>query len=246
MKTTQQAFKAVNWLAWAEMRGRRGEYAGFRLLNPGSAEYLIGAYIRPTTRAYLAKLEIHQSDARKVLRFIRDILASEINDNIPLRSSVCARMITEQVLSFMVDKVVEIQAHPPSFVLWHDVTDGIIEVVGSLLFAWEPEEATNSGLMRLIHTAQREYGLALTPHTQATSDARWKEEVMEVAQLLKADPSGFTLIDTVIAELHAQAAGRPINEQQRIERYQIPEFVIAGAEQAREIYKCLYPLTEDL
>lgn len=84
------------------------------------------------------------------------------------------------------------------------------------------------------------------PHVQQLSEASWKEEVSQAAQLFKDDPSGFTLTDAIVAELRAQASGRPIKQRLRIESYQIPEFVVAGAEQAREMYMSLYPLTEDL
>jgi hypothetical protein len=252
MKPTQQAekkqaFKAVNWQAWAELYSIRKEYADFRPRSEGAAEEVIVACIRPSTRDYLTRIENHQAEAKKILRYIREVLASEFVLTDPPRPTICVRMITEQVLSFTVDRVIERYAHPPTFVLWYDVASGIMEVIGSLSFAVQPKEAMRPLLMKLTHTAQREYGtVAIPPNIQQTSDARWKEEITEAAQALKDDPSGFTLTDTIIAELHAQAHGKPIKQRLRIEPHQIPEFVIAGAEQAQAIYKTLYPLTEDL
>jgi hypothetical protein len=75
----------------------------------------------------------------------------------------------------------------------------------------------------------------------------WRAEAARAAQLLHDDPSGFTLIDEAVAELEAEASGRPLHKDLlAIEPFQIPEFVIAGAQTAQTVYKALYPLTEHL
>ena len=56
-----------------------------------------------------------------------------------------------------------------------------------------------------------------------------------------------TLYDEAVAELEAEASGRPLHKDVlAIEHFQIPEFVIAGAKTAQTAYKALYPLTENL
>lgn len=243
----KKAFMPVNWQAWVEMYHIREQFADFRPRDEHAAEKIVAACVRPSTREYLARMEKYPTEAKKLLRVVRDVLAAERVVTDPPRPMICIEMITVQVLSFTVERVIERVSHPQTFVLWYDVAMGIMEVTGSLSFAMQPEQAAGQQMVKLTYTAQREYGTAaVPPHVQQISDARWQEEVTQAAHLFKQDPSGLTLIDAVVAELKAQAEGKPISERWRIEEHQIPTFVIAGAEQAQAIYKALYPLTEKL
>ncbi|GHO85246.1 hypothetical protein [Dictyobacter formicarum] len=63
----------------------------------------------------------------------------------------------------------------------------------------------------------------------------WAKRVVQAIDRLKKDPSGFSLLDESVAEVHAYYETK-LNGR----------LVIAGAEIAQKIYKALYPLTEGI
>lgn len=67
---------------------------------------------------------------------------------------------------------------------------------------------------------------------------------------LKEDPSTFKLIDEYVEEMKSYARNiregvNPKGRMRRMHPYQVPEFVVAGAELGRDLYKLIYPLAEN-
>ena len=106
----------------------------------------------------------------------------------------------------MINQVKDRLTHgkPEMFILWYDITDGMMEILYCL-----------KGAVEEVDTF---------------------EEEME---LLKNDPSGFTLIDTSVTELKSQINGKPISGSVHMEEHQIQAFVLSGANMAQTFYKIL-------
>lgn len=62
----------------------------------------------------------------------------------------------------------------------------------------------------------------------------------QLANLLKKDPSGFLLVDSIVNRVKDPQTSRPVP----IPPFLVKEFAIAGAEFGAKLYKKLYPLTD--
>jgi hypothetical protein len=134
-----------------------------------------------------------------------------------------------------------------TFVFWYDVAEGLAHTIGAVSMALAAEKESTYRGMKFLDEQKRAYRGTLPKQQQKIAVSRWRAEAARAAQLLQADPSGFTLIDEAVAEIEAEASGRPLPKDVRsIEPFQIPEFVIAGAQTAQTVYKTLYPVTEHL
>lgn len=77
---------------------------------------------------------------------------------------------------------------------------------------------------------------SLSPLEQVEIDLRFNQ----LANLLKKDPSGFLLVDSIVNLVKDPQTPRP----EPIPPFLVKEFVIAGAEFGAKLYKKLYPLTD--
>jgi hypothetical protein len=136
---------------------------------------------------------------------------------------------------------------PCDRLLWYDVAEGLAHTIGAVTMALEAENESTYRGMQFLDEQKRAYRGTLPKQEQKLAVSRWRAEAARAAQLLQADPSGCTLIDEAVAEIAAEASGRPLPTDVRsIEPFQIPEFVLAGAQTAQTVYKALYPVTEHL
>lgn len=116
---------------------------------------------------------------------------------------------------------------------------GLGSVFGILL-ATEAEIAGHADNVIVEHQAQAErfldqtLNLKTSPGGQAENYVRAKRELAIDAELLKKDPTGFLLVDSYVSKL----------KQSSPDPHQTKEYVVAGAELARDLYKMLYEIVE--
>jgi hypothetical protein len=237
--------------AWTGMFRKREEYGYFRLRSKEAAEQMIADLVGKTTSAYVTRLHTNAEEIRMNLRQLRDMIRVEIvTEDVP-RPLICARAIGQDWLVTSMD----IGLHEYSlgeigigtFIFWYDVAEGLAHTTGAVTMALEAEKESTYRGMHYLDEQKRAYRGTVPKQQQKIAESRWRAEAARAAQLLHDDPSGFTLIDEAVAELEAEASGRPSHKDVLfIEPFQIPEFVIAGARTAQTVYKALYPVTENL
>ena len=230
------------------MYGHREEYGYYRLGSKDAAEQMIAGIVGSSTRTYVARLHTNAREIRMNLRQIRNFIRLEtVTDDVP-RPLICARVIMQDWVVASMD----IGLHEYSlgqigigtFVFWYDVVAGLTHTIGAVSMALDAKKESTYRAMTFVDEQKR----GTQPKLQQDINvSAWRAEAARSAQLLQDDPSGFTLIDEAVAELEAEAAGRPLHKDVlAIEPFQIPEFVLAGAKTAQTLYKALYPLTEHL
>ena len=237
--------------AWTRMVRKREEYAYFRLHSKEAAGQMIADLVGKTTTTYVTRLHTNAEEIRVKLRQIRNFIRLEtVTEDVP-RPLICARAIGQDwVVSAM-----DVGLHEYSlgeigigtFVFWYDVAEGLAHTMGAVSMALDAEKESMYRIMKFLDEQKRAYRGTISNHQQKIAKSRWQAEAARGAQLLHDDPSGFTLIDEAVAEIEAEASGRPLHKDLlTIEPFQIPAFVIAGAQTAQTLYKALYPLTENL
>jgi hypothetical protein len=205
-------FHPVDLDAWQELYHIRKQY-DLRPLGLSSSDELLTTTFYPLIREYQTLVAKKPEIVKQQLRLLRDSFVQMTGYNDFPRPYICLRYINFHVLSDMINQTKDrlTRGTPEMFILWYDITDGMMEILYCL-----------KGALEEVDTFEQEM------------------------ELLKKDPSGFTLIDTSVTELKSQVNGRPISESVHIEEHQIPAFVLMGAHMAQTFYKILYPLTENL
>ena len=235
--------------AWTRMFSKREEYGYYRLRSKEAADQMIADLVGKTTTTYVTRLHKNAEEIRMKLRQLRDMISLEtVTEDVP-RPLICARAIMQDWLV----AIMEVGLHEyalgeiGTFVFWYDVAEGLAHTMGAISMALGAENESTYRLLEFLSEQERENRGTLPKQQQKIAVSRWRAEAARAAQLLHDDPSGFTLIDEAVAEIKAEASGRPLHKDLlSIEPFQIPEFVIAGAQTAQTVYKTLYPLTENL
>jgi hypothetical protein len=246
-KKLAESNKAI-FTAWTGMFRKREEYGYFRLGSKEAADQMIADIVGSATTNYVTRLHKNAEELRMKLRQLRDSIRLETVTDDVQRPLICAWSITQDWLVASM----EVGLHEYSlgeigigtFVFWYDVAQGLSHTIGAVSMALESEKENTYRGMTFVDEQER----GTLPKQQQKIDViRWRAEAVRAAQLLHDDPSGFTLIDEAVAELKAEAGGRPLHKDLlSIEPFQIPEFVIAGAQTAQTVYKALDPFTENL
>ena len=211
-KKEEYLFQPVDLDAWQEMYHIRKRY-NLRPRGLSASDELLTTTFYPYIRRYQILVAKKPEIVKNQLRLLRDSFVQMTGYNDFSRPYICVQYINFHVLSDMINQAKDRfqRGKPEIFILWYDITDGMMEILYGLKGAVEEVDTFEEGM-----------------------------------ELLKNDPSGFTLIDTSVTELKSQVNGRPISERVHIEEHQIPEFVVSGAHMAQTFYKILYPLTENL
>lgn len=125
-------------------------------------------------------------------------------------------MVAAQYVGFM-DTLVESM---PKKIIEREEDDPKLKAQAALMFDIAKGMQMISGAVYAAHISEI---------PQSTIDP-----MLKVIELLKQDPSGFSVIDWQINRLKTQ--GSP-----QIKSYEIPKAVIAGAELGRDLYRKIYP-----
>lgn len=130
-----------------------------------------------------------------------------------------------------------------NFVTWYDVAHGSIEtsrrpLEAELVVSQSPDSFV---IARIRSTAEliEKLGKQVSPAIEADVYLALVADMQEMEELLKRDPSGFTVLDDYIKQLK-ENPNRPGFPRRFAPPPVVPEFFIAGAELAAMVYKAAY------
>jgi hypothetical protein len=132
-------FQPVDLDAWQQMYHIRKHYANLRPRGLSSSDDLLTTTFYPYIRRYQILAAKKPETVKKQLRLLRDgfVQLTEYND-FP-RPYICVQYINLHVLSDMINQVKDrlTRGKPEMFILWYDITDGMMEILYGLKGALE-------------------------------------------------------------------------------------------------------------
>ena len=132
-------FHPVDLDAWQEMYHIRKRYPNFHPGGLSSADDLLTTTFYPYIRTYQILVAKKPESVKNQLRLLRDGFVQLTGYNAFPRPSICVQYINFHVLSDMINQVKDRFTHgkPEVFVLWYDITDGMMEILSGLKGALE-------------------------------------------------------------------------------------------------------------
>lgn len=189
--------------------------------------------LSPTEDKFLSFVRENNGRVKEDLSRARDILR-KVGEPAP-RPAICSTFLKFSIVYFLEQKSVE---NGGVDILVKDVTLGAGIVANAFFVAvQEIENKTEEGFQKL----------SSEPTDSRPLEDRIKAYLLSVnyaqraADKLKEDPTGFSLIDYVVDEMLQKEFKLVVSRS-----FAVPEFVWAGADFARRVYKEIYPFTENL
>ena len=138
-KKEEYVFQQVDLDAWQEMYHIRKRYADLRPRGLSSADELLTRTFYPYIRTYQTLVEKKPETLKKQLRLLRDSFVQMTGYNDFPRPYICVQYINFHVLSDMINQVKDrlTRGKPEIFILWYDITDGMMEILYGLKGALE-------------------------------------------------------------------------------------------------------------
>ena len=132
-------FQPVDLDTWQELYHIRKQYADLRPLGLSSADDLLTTTFYPYIREYQTLVAKKPETVKQQLRLLRDSFVQLTGYNDFSRPYICVQYINFHVLSGMIDQVKErsTRGKPELFILWYDITDGMMEILYGLKGALE-------------------------------------------------------------------------------------------------------------
>ena len=224
---------------WAQLRLQRKQYASLRPRSADAAKYIITKYIIPDQEKFLTTLQSHPDDVRTLLQQTRESIVVKPGETVTNRM-VCATYVVDQVYSVLQNLAVGAlnSDNLSSFLLYFDVADGVMEAVVSIYTGEAELNGVTADRQREGYALRGEYELTpLPPFVRQAGDQYEQAAVARILSLLQQDPTGCSVVDDAVESMKVEASGKPIDRIGSIESFQVPEFVVAGAEFGRQVYK---------
>jgi hypothetical protein len=131
-------FQQVDLDAWQEMYPIRKQYANLRPVGLGSSDDLLTTAFYPHIRRYQIAVARNPEIVINQLRELRDSFVQMTGYKDFSRPYICVQYINFNVLSSMINQVKLLtHAAPETFILWYDITDGMMEILYGLKGAVE-------------------------------------------------------------------------------------------------------------
>lgn len=129
-------------------------------------------------------------------------------------------------------------------VLWYDIGDGVIMSINQIKFA---ENEIRGDTERYVAGSVEAYEPSVVKAAElyVVAAPYLQNEARLLGNLLKDDPTGFAILDKTVANLRAEAKGEQV-DLHFLAPFHVPQFVIAGAEFARKLYRTIYPIAAQL
>lgn len=198
-------------------------------------------------------------DTRQNPDFFREWLTGtrkalmEQHGNIPSNPSLCANFIVSRICQAAWDSAEKDFAAGaiPKVIYEIDYAHGTFITVSSIAIAITALRLGERSSIETVNYVEEASGRELPP---AEASDIYIASVINQESAVKSlidDPSAFQLIDKYVEEMKSYArkirAGiSPKGYIRRMHPYQVPEFVVAGSELGRDLYKLIYPLAEKL
>ncbi len=229
------------------MRLLRQRYAAYRPRSSDATDLLVTNHIRRDQERYLATLLYHPAEVKALLRQTRESIVVALGETVTDRM-VCATFVVDQVYSALQNRAVSDHAlgNPYGFLRSFDVGDGVLEAVVGIYIGEAELKGETVDRQREGHALQGEYmRTPLVAFVKQTGDKLYQEEVARLAFLLQQDPTGGSVVKDAVERLEAEANGKQIAHIGAIESFQIPAFVVAGAQFGQRVYEAVYPLAAE-
>jgi|GEM_PF-3538018 hypothetical protein len=138
-KKEEYLFHPVDLDAWQEMYHIRKRYADIRPRGLSSSDDLLTTTFYPHISRYQILVAKKPETVKKQLRLLRDSFVQMTGYNDFSRPYICVQYINFHVLSDMINQVKNRLTHgkPEMFILWYDITDGMMEILYGLKGALE-------------------------------------------------------------------------------------------------------------
>ena len=138
-KKEEYLFQPVDLDAWQALYHIRKQYADLRPPGLSSADDLLTTTFYPYIRRYQILVAKKPEIVKQQLRLLRDGFVQLTGYNDFPQAYICAQYINFHVVSGMINQVKErlTRGTPELFILWYDITDGMMEILYGLKGALE-------------------------------------------------------------------------------------------------------------
>ena len=132
-------FQPVDLDAWQELYHIRKQYADLRPPGLSSSDDLLTTTFYPYIRDYQTLVAKKPETVKQQLRLLRDGFVQLTGYNDFPRPYICLQYINFHVLSDMINQTKDrlTRGTPEMFLLWYDITDGMMEILYGLKGAVE-------------------------------------------------------------------------------------------------------------
>lgn len=175
---------------------------------------------------------------QKLPEFRQDSYKS--NNRWPSRTRLTAELVYRTGDGWLTHAQEQLERNIEQFVFYWDVAYGVAEVASRVILAEETIAGhAEEQIADAVSMVQEWEESGASSHLG--SYLKFNQLAIAESQLLLEDPNGLLVVNSVIENLVQEAE----NTKTGWARFLIPQFVIGGANFARQMYEQLYPLTED-
>ena len=208
------------------------------VIKPEDIRLYLNRFVAVQVARRLTDIHDHPEGVRNMLKEVKKLIGHTMGDLHPPRYALCTQVLLAQLMmSFIEHAKLEYRPESPQdFICLWDVANGIdkalmlivgviYELAGETDFRQRAQQTDPPVFFKSENTDEYLWSKRET----------WAKRIVAAIDRLEKDPSGFSLLDENVAEVH---------EYYKTQRN--GQLVIAGAEIAQKIYKALYPLTEGI
>lgn len=194
---------------------------------------------------FLAFVTQHPEQAREVIANYRKFAAQLYK---PMTNAeLAARLVLDQIalaLHRFALQLYQQSGHPGYFVFYYDLAEGVLEACGSIIHSHGDRMGrTDQITSQSLHETEKNQGTEFSPETYGEVYVKLRGEFVFARRMITEDPTGFTLVDFSVEDLKAEIVGKkPSGSTRRLVGYEIPEFVLGGAQLGQKAYKTVYTL----
>lgn len=183
------------------------------------------------------KSALTQENARQR---VKEIL-SEVGFSLPQAIAIFIREGSEL---FQYNAWVDLEGGKPTFLFWHDFTQGM-SFVSSLVTVAEGDIAGKTDEMIISTLETEDIEGRKYVQTQTEFFLNMRSGVKRWSDLFVEDPSGFTLVDEYI-NFADEEFGKPQSDRSHfIPIFTTPDFFLMGARFARDLYHAAYEAVKE-
>ncbi len=207
------------------------------VLKPETIRLYLDKFVALQAAARLTDIHDNPEGVRNMLWEVKKLIG-ETGDPHPARYAMCTQVIIGQFKGSFIERAEKEYRpeRPESFICFWDVAEGIDKALMLLVgVIYELAGQTNYRQLVVQTDPPVFFKSEDTDEYFWSKRETWAKRIVEAIERLKQDPSGFSLLDENVAEIHEYYKAQPNGQ-----------LVIAGAEIAQKIYKALYPLTEGI
>jgi len=217
----------------------RKKLAGIYSAEDLKAQQLVTEFFRPLS--WYLQSKFGQGNSIRSIKSLREFLAQAGEQVGPtvLTALFLKDKVHDEALVSSIDETLHCEDKTMQFIVWHDYTRGFTRSLGILLVANEDKEARIGMFKGAIEELGQDREELSQKHV-GELEKFWNQIGTEAIRLLSEDPTGLKVLEGFLQTLEAE------KQNPQFFGYLIPEFVIAGAELARDLHQTVYPQAASL